>query len=208
MWSSVMGVMPWYLGNHTRYRSKMRVCELQKRQRAKPVDMGISSQIVICLLFACDYLRYTVLHQCITQRAGEYRINCISLLILSILLILIYVSPCIWRGKCKARPILLFLGCFYNSIEIKWQEKAKNRPWQRVAQADIFCPSDICPDFFFVHGEKLFVHLWHIVATFGNFLANCDNTWHHMASFGNLCPVRIHVAYSRLIWVEKVLHTD
>ena len=48
------------------------------------VDLGISSQIVICLLFACDYLRYIVLHLCITQIPGEYRINCISLLILSI----------------------------------------------------------------------------------------------------------------------------
>ena len=53
-------------------------------QWATPADPGISSQIVICLLFACDYLRYIVLQVCITQRAGEYRINCISLLILSI----------------------------------------------------------------------------------------------------------------------------
>ena len=53
-------------------------------QWATSADLGISSQIVICLLFACDYLRYIVLHLCITQRAGEYRINCISLLILSI----------------------------------------------------------------------------------------------------------------------------
>ena len=30
------------------------------------------------------YLRYIVLHLCNTQKPGEYRINCISLLILSI----------------------------------------------------------------------------------------------------------------------------
>ena len=53
-------------------------------QWATPADPGISSQIVICLLFACDYLRYIVLQVCITQRAGEYKINCISLLIFSI----------------------------------------------------------------------------------------------------------------------------
>ena len=46
----------------------MRVCELQKRQWATPADLGISSQIVICLLFACDYLRYIVLQVCRTQR--------------------------------------------------------------------------------------------------------------------------------------------
>ena len=61
-------------------------CELQKCQWATPADPGISSQIVICLLFACDYLRYIVLQVCITQRAGEYKINCISLLIFPILL--------------------------------------------------------------------------------------------------------------------------
>ena len=54
-------------------------------QWATLTDLGISYQIVICLLFACDYLRYIVLHLCITQRPGEYRINCISLLILSTL---------------------------------------------------------------------------------------------------------------------------
>ena len=44
-----------------RSRSQVRACELQNRQWATPVDLGISSQIVICLLFACDYLRYIVL---------------------------------------------------------------------------------------------------------------------------------------------------
>ena len=37
--------------------------------------------LVVCI---CDYLRYIVLHLCITQTPGEYRINFISLLILSI----------------------------------------------------------------------------------------------------------------------------
>ena len=50
-----------------RSRSQVRACELQNRQWATPVDLGISSQIVICLLFACDYLRYIVLHLCRTQ---------------------------------------------------------------------------------------------------------------------------------------------
>ena len=35
--------------------------------------------------FACEYRYYIVLQVCDTQLAGEYRINCISLLILSIL---------------------------------------------------------------------------------------------------------------------------
>ena len=50
-----------------RSRSQVRAYELQNRQWATPVDLGISSQIVICLLFACDYLRYIVLHLCRTQ---------------------------------------------------------------------------------------------------------------------------------------------
>ena len=54
-----------------RYRSQMRVCELQKRQWATPANLGISSQIVICLLLACNYLRYTVPHLCRTQKMEE-----------------------------------------------------------------------------------------------------------------------------------------
>ena len=55
-------------------------CELQKCQWATPADPGISSQIVICLLFACDYLRYIVLQVCRTQRVEngiylQYHIN-------------------------------------------------------------------------------------------------------------------------------------
>ena len=51
-------------------------------QWATPVDLEISSQIGICWLFASEY---HCLHLCITLIPGEYRINCISLLIRSIL---------------------------------------------------------------------------------------------------------------------------
>ena len=51
-------------------------------QWATPADLEIFSQIGICLLFASEY---HCLHLCITLIPGEYRINCISLLIHSIL---------------------------------------------------------------------------------------------------------------------------
>ena len=47
-------------------------------QWATPADLEIFSQIGICLLFASEY---HCLHLCITLIPGEYRINCITLLI-------------------------------------------------------------------------------------------------------------------------------
>ena len=60
----------------------MRSRELQYCQWATLADLEIFSQIGICLLFASEY---HCLHLCITLIPGEYRINCISLLIHSIL---------------------------------------------------------------------------------------------------------------------------
>ena len=45
--------------------------------------------------FACEYRYYIVLQVCDTQLAGEYRINCISLLILSISMWTLGSFPCV-----------------------------------------------------------------------------------------------------------------
>ena len=58
-----------------RSRSQVRACELQNRQWATPVDLGISSQIVICLLFACEYLWYIILHLCRTQTMENFKLS-------------------------------------------------------------------------------------------------------------------------------------
>jgi hypothetical protein len=67
-------------------------------QWATPADLEIFSQIGICLLFASEY---HCLHLCITLIPGEYRINCISLLIHSIYKCVINEIYALGKGSKK-----------------------------------------------------------------------------------------------------------
>ena len=94
---------------------RRRCCELQVSGQHRWMDLGISSQIVTCLLFACNYLQYIVLHLCITQIPGEYRINCISLLILFICKC---ISEILLVSAGAARFVCLLASCNRSSLDV------------------------------------------------------------------------------------------